>query len=483
MRCVDVMGFPHRRRNSAPGMCADRRSPARLATRRRAASAPAALVALALIASLIGAPARAGDVQTLNWLKTDAVEPAGAPAFNAALFANIEVQSSQDTPLLAGPWRGQPDLFNRFAPRFDDGQVLRSSLAGLSIHGRLMEGALDYRLTFLTGDNQILRNERGFYDGVYLRPIDASLTFNSLGLARLRLGLFRQPLGDEAASPQQRYIWPSHVAQQILQEGYFRSDNSVNGDPNFDLGPISGFRDIGLQVFDTIKTGNWEHTYALMLGRGTGVDPTLDQTGVDKYLYWSSERILGSTGKRRDGLKLYAWGQFGERELRAGPLQTEQEFNRRRLGIGATLRTGPWSLSGEWITAKGMIYHGSDGGTIPGRPSNDGTLVSGYNVLPASRADGWYLDLGYRVSEPFDLRLRYDVLNRGTDSPETEVKFQGLTIGGSYVFSPAAQLLFDVQLRRYSAPQQSGDSTTNRLLDGVDHRIGLRFIYRLGMTR
>lgn len=190
-----------------------------------------------------------------------------------------------------------------------------------------------------------------------------------------------------------------------------------------------------------------------------------------------------SAVEHRIGINVHRSRDRASRDLRAGPSQTKQEFDRRRAGIGATLRTGPWLLSGEWITAKGMIYHGSDGGTIPGRPSNDGSLISGYNVLPASHADGWYVDLGYRVSEPFDLRLRYDVLNRGTDSPETEVKFQGLTIGGSYLFSPAAQLLFDVQFRRYSAPRQSGGSTTNLLLEGVDDRIGLRFIYRLGMTR
>lgn len=477
------MALAHLQSDSAPEMRRDFGIPRKPVARHRAGSMPAKVVALALMVCVIAVPGRADDLQTLNWLMTDAVEPAKALAFNAALFANIEFQSSLDTPLLAGPWTGQPDLFNRFAPRFADGQVFRSAQAGLGMHGRLIDGALDYRLTFLTGDNQILRNERGFYDGVPARPIDASLTFNSLGPARLRLGLFRQPLGDEAVSPQQRYIWQSHVAQQIEQERYFRSDGSVNGDANFDLGPISAFRDIGLQVFDTFETGKWEHTYAMMLGRGTGVDPTLDQTGIDKYLYWSSERILGTSGKRRDGLKLYAWGQFGERDLLVGPLQTMQAFDRRRAGIGATLRTGPWSLAGELITAKGMIYHGSDGGTIPGRLSNDGSLVSGYNMLPASRADGWYLDLGYRVSEPFEFRLRYDVLNRGTDSPSTEVKFQGLTIGGSYAFSPAAQLLFDVQFRNYSAPRQSDSSITNLLLDGVDNRIGIRFIYRLGMTR
>ncbi|MBD3773132.1 MAG: hypothetical protein IE917_16795 [Betaproteobacteria bacterium] len=73
-----------------------------------------------------------------------------------------------------------------------------------------------------------------------------------------------------------------------------------------------------------------------------------------------------------------------------------------------------------------------------------------------------------------------DVLNRGTDDRDTEIRFQGLTIGGSYQFTPSAQLLFDYQFRRYDAPRLDSNSTTNSLLDGVDNRFGVRFIYQLG---
>lgn len=296
----------------------------------------------AALCSAVSAGSDAAPTRTLNWLMTDAVEPEGAPPFKGTVFASFEFQASQDTPILAGPWSGQPDQFNRFAPRFADGQVLRVPQAGITMRGRLLNGALNYRATVLTGDNQILRNEEGFYDNLYVRPIDASVTINAIPHARLRLGLFRQPLGDEAVSPQQRYIWRSHVTQQMVQERYFRSDGSVNGDPNFDLGPVSGFRDIGIQLFDSIDTGAWEHSYALMLGMGTGVDPSLNRTGLDNYAYWSSERILGQTGKWRDGLKFFAWGQSGERGLRVGPTQTKRDFNRQRAGLGVTLRKGSW---------------------------------------------------------------------------------------------------------------------------------------------
>ena len=347
----------------------------------------------------------------------------------------------------------------------------------LGAHGRLLDGDLSYRLSGITGENAIVRDLNGYY-GAVVRPLDASVTWQRIPHARLRVGLFHQPLGDEAVAPEQRHVNLSHVTQQIVQERYFASDGSVNGDPNLDRGPVSAFRDIGAQVFDAFETGPWEHTYALMLGRGTGVAPSLNHTGIEKYLYWSSERIFGGKGPQREGLKLYAWNQSGERALKVGAAQVEQDFARRRTGLGATLRTGSWSLAGEWIDARGMIYHGPDGGAIPGSISNNGALVAGYNVLPESKANGGYVDLGYRVLEPLELRLRYDILHRGADNANTEIRFQSVTLGGSYAFTRRDQIVFDYQIRRYDAPRLDASSPTNVLLDGMDDRVGVRYYHQ-----
>ena len=436
--------------------------------------------AAAICQGSILALALTGTAYGTNWLMLDATVPPATPALTGSLFASVEYQASQDTPLLAGPWAGQPDQFNRFAPNYEDGEVFRLSQAGVGLQGLLMSGAIAYRATLLTGDNAILRNERGFYDGRSIRPTDASITINSLPRAHLRLGLFRQPLGDEAIAPQQRYIWLSHVTQQMVQERYFRSDGSSNGDPNFDRGPPSGFRDSGIELFDSFVSGAWEHTYGAMLGLGTGVDPRLDHSELDQYVYWSSEWIFGKAGRLREGLKLYAWRQSGERTLRTGSSQLEQDFDRRRAGVGASLRSGSWFLASEWITAKGMIYHGPDGGTVPGRISNDGRLVSGYNVLPNSKADGGYIDIGYRLLPPLELLLRYDRLNRATDRRETEIRFEGMTLGLNYQMTSSIQVTADYQFRRYQAPRLAHDTTTNALLDGVDNRFGLRVAYQFG---
>lgn len=411
-----------------------------------------------------------------NWLMLDATEPANAPVLAASAFASIEYQASRDTRLLAGGWSGQPDQFNRFAPRYADGSVFQIPGAGVGVHGRLRSGALTYRAALLGGENPTVQNDGGF-----VQLTDASVAWHSLPHARVRLGLFRQPLGDEAISPQQRYLYPSHVTQQMVQERYFRSDGSVNGSANLDLGPVSSFRDIGVQVFDAFRAQEWEHTYAVMLGRGTGVDPSMNRTGGERYVYWSSEWILSGEGPQRNGIKLYAWDQRGQRRLLAGAAQLPETFDRQRGGVGASLRSAGWSLAGEWISARGLVYHGPDGGAIPGSLSNNGALVAGYNVLPKSKARGWYGDVGYRVLPPLELQLRYDVLNRGSDSASTEIRFEALTLGGAWAVAPATRLLFGYQFRRYQAPRLDGASATNLLLEGVDDRIGVRLIQQFSL--
>lgn len=414
-----------------------------------------------------------GPAHATNWLALEATEPPGAPKFAAYAALGAEYQASRDTPLLAGAWSGQPDQFNRFAPRYASGEVLQIPTAIAGLHGRLAEGQFNYRLAAISGENAIVRGLAGPY-GRGVRLLDASLTWNLVPHARLRAGLFRQPLGDEATDLQPRHVNLSHVTQQVVQERYFASDGSVDGDPNLDRGPVSAFRDVGVEVFDAIATGDWEHTYAVMLGRGSGVDPALNHAGIERYVYWSSERIFGGKAAQRDGLKLYAWSQSGQRRLEVGPTQAQQTFARRRFGVGASLRTGPWSVAAEWIHARGMIYHGPDGGAIPGSLSNSGALTASYNMLPASAAHGWYVDGGYRIGRPMELRLRYDVLDRGTDSPNTEIRFQGVTVGGSYALAAKTLLVVDYQIRRYNAPRLSAASATNLLLDGVDNRIAVR---------
>jgi len=123
-------------------------------------------------------------------------------------------------------------------------------------------------------------------------------------------------------------------------------------------------------------------------------------------------------------LKLTGWYQDGERELRIGAQQKTETFDRKRYGLGTVFRRGPWHVAGEWVKADGMIFNGTDGGAVPGSVGNQGNVIAGFNVLPDDDADGWYLDGGYRLFDKWELRARYDRLNRGTNEKEVERRFE-----------------------------------------------------------
>jgi len=239
---------------------------------------------------------------------------------------------------------------------------------------------------------------------------------------------------------------------------------------------LSGWHATGIQVFDAFKTGAWEHTYALMGGTGTGL-AIYNGSGdgrPDWYLYWSSELILSGKGAFRDGLKLTGWYQDGERELRVGAQQKTETFDRRRYGLGAVFRRGPWRVAGEWVRAEGMIPNGTDGGAVPGSVSNNGKVISGFNVLPNDEADGWYLDGGYRLFTRWELRARYDRLNRGTDRKQTERRFETMTLGLTYRHDKHVRVLADYEFRQVEAPGLSGGATPNRILSEVDDVFGIK---------
>jgi predicted porin len=155
-------------------------------------------------------------------------------------------------------------------------------------------------------------------------------------------------------------------------------------------------------------------------------------------------------------------------------MQTKQTFDRTRYGVGTTFRRGPWRAAGEWIKADGMIFNGTDGVAVPGAVSDNGQLVSSYNLLPRNEADGWYLDGGYTLFGSWELRGRYDRLNRGTDSSVTERRFDTLTLGVTYRFNQHLRVLADYQFRSVDAPGLAGNAVPNQILGNVDDLFGVR---------
>lgn len=410
-----------------------------------------------------------------NWITSTGMEAPGAPAWRFFGFLSAEYQQTGGTALPAGnPFAGKPNVLNQIAPELEDNAVVQIPFARAGVRGSLFGDKLNYFFTPLTGFNGITRNGGGI-----VKITDASVTLNLIPKARIRIGQFKHPTGEEGGKepPQQEFINPSDTTNQLLQERFFNSDGTPATDPNFDNGPVSGFRDIGVQVFDAIKLGEWEHTYALMLGQGNGILRGDNNSDKDLYLYWSSEWVFGGQGPKREGLKGYAFYQNGERRLRTGAAQAEGNFDRTRWGLGATFKKGPWYAAAEYVEADGMIPNGTTGVAVPGTLSNNGQQVSRNLLLPNDSANGYNFTAGYALNPDWELFLRYDRLNRGTDTALNERRFETWSLSTRYYFTKSIYAVASYEWRDFNAPRLADSAVPNVSLDTVDDRFALRLYW------
>ncbi len=421
--------------------------------------------------ALLMAPSAFG----VNWVMLQGTEPDTAPAIKPFGFIGIDYQSTAGSTIPAGPWKNQPLIMNEIGPQFEDSDAVQVSHLRLGLRGRLLDGKLNYWVSPLAGYNPI--SSQGTPN---VKFTEVSLTFNLIPHARVRVGQFMYAGSEEGLTPvvQRDYINVSQVSQQITNETYFDSDGAPMNDANDPTGPTSGWRDTGIQLFDSFKTGDWEHTYALMAGTGTGlaIYNGMGTGRPDWHLYWSSEWVFGGMGHTREGWKLTGWYQDGNREIRVGTAQREETFDRTRYGIGTTFRKGPWRAEAEWIGAEGMIYNGTDSMAIPGSIGKMGnkTVIASYNVLPDDEADGWYLDGGYSFLDKWEARIRYDRLNRGTASAEAERRFDTLTLGLTWRVHKQVRVMVDYQFRDVDAPRLASNDLPNQILEEVDDLLAAR---------
>ena len=418
----------------------------------------------------------AAPVHSANWLALQGTEPPDAKRIQVFGFIQPEYQYLDGTELKAGPFAGTPAATNLVAPDQDSSSMFTVRRARLGAHGVpfQQDDKINYFLLFEAGNNGITHNGGGS-----VRLTDASVALNHLQRARLRIGQFKYPGSEEGLMPIQsfNYVNYTNVSNVLMTERFFDSDGSVTtvgaNSPN---GPTGAFRDVGIQVFDWFDTGDWEHTYAAMVGNGNGIARGDNNDAKDLHLYWASELVLGGKGGRREGLKLYAWHQQGKRSLATGMAQTVSKFDRTRWGVGGTLQRGKYRAAAEYIRADGMIFSGTDGGAVPGTPNSTGTAVASNNVLPNDEADGWYVDVGYKVLPKLELDMRYDVLNRGTDTAAEERQFQTLTLGAQYFFDVHTKAILNYEFRDAEAPRLPADAVANQILESLDDRISVQLL-------
>lgn len=418
----------------------------------------------------------AGTAQAANWITLQGVEPGGAERANVWGFIQPEFQYTEGTKLKAGPWTGQDAAFNSIGPDLDSNSTfsVRRARIGVRGVGFPLDDKTNYFLLLEAGNNGITSNGGGS-----VRVTDASVTLNHIPHARVRVGQFKYPGAEEGLQAIHvfNYVNFTNVTDALLLERFFDSDGSVTtvgaNSPN---GPVGAFRDIGVQVFDWFNVNDWEHTYAFMVGNGNGIARGDDDDNKDIYLYWASAKIFGGKGGRREDWKMFAWYQDGKRTINAGTTQAEQEFDRKRYGIGTTYNKGKYRAAAEYVKADGMIFAGTDGAAIPGAMNNAGTAVASFNMIPDDEADGWYLDFGYQILPQLELDIRYDVLNRETETSANERKFETWTLGAQYFINKKTRITFNYEFRDREAPNLAASAVPNRILDGIDDRISLQLL-------
>ncbi|MDG6778784.1 porin [Thiomicrorhabdus sp. zzn3] len=414
----------------------------------------------ALLVALAGAFS-AQSVQAANWLMLQGTEKEHqAPRAKVWGFVQIDYQSTNDTKLKAGPFAGQSAAFNQLGPQLTTSQGFNVRRARIGVRGNNfpLDPKVNYFLLAEFGNNGITTGGKASQGQL----TDASVTLNHIPGARIRAGLFKTPGAEEGlqAIGVFNYINFTNVTDRLLLERPF--DNAADNTGR--SGPVGAFRDTGIQVFDAFRQGDWEHSYAVMLGNGNGLAMTDDNKHQDLYLYASTEKIFGdSKGARRHGMKFFAWMQDGKRTL-----DDVGTVDRKRAGLGTTYWDGKYRLAAEYITADGMIYGGTKGAGLPA----DGATFS---VLPDEKATGYYVDLGYRVLPNMELNLRYDLLDAATETDALHRELQTTTLGAQYFFNKKMSLKMNYELRNIDAPDLPSASPVHDILDSIDNRVSAQF--------
>ncbi|HKK13471.1 MAG TPA: porin [Gammaproteobacteria bacterium] len=441
------------------------------------------------VACAMGLLALGGTAQAANWLKLQGTErPSAVGRAHVWGFIQPEYQYTKDTKLPAGtPWAGTGAVFNQQRPDLSSNSsfnVLRARI-GVRGTGFPLDDKVNYFVLAEFGNNGITKPS-----SAAAQLTDASITLNQIPHARIRIGEFKYPGSEEGlmAIHVFNYINFTNVTNQMLLERHFAATTGANPHPygadsaNEMNAPVGAFRDIGVQVFDWFDVGDWEHTYAVMVGNGNGINRTDNNNNKDLYLYWSSAKIFGGKGPRRQDWKTYAWYESGKRTIGvySGSSLSEQTFDRKRYGIGTTFLKGRYRAAAEYMWGKGMIFNGTSGGAVPGTVATGGpgagSSVAYFNVNPNEKAHGWYIDGGYKVLPNLELDLRYDQYNRNTKVSADEREFKTTTVGAQYFFNKKSRMLVNYEFRSADAPNLPDSANPNKVLDSIDNRLSAQLL-------
>ena len=443
------------------------------------------LAAGVISAFTLGVPTQ--NVEAANWLMLQGTEKTGQ-AGRARLWGFIqpEAQYVEGTAVPAGPFTGGVMQPNTLGPDRKSRATMNIRRARIGVRGQgfPLDNKVNYFILAEFGHNGITVPAGGG-GATYLT--DASITLNHIPMARLRIGQFKTPGSEEGLQAIHvfDYINFTSGVDQLLLERFADGDGDTGSghhakgfaltpaDINKPNGGVGAFRDIGVQLFDTIKMKNNEMSYAFMIGNGNGINRQDNNNKKDMYGYLAYEMVFGGKGGRREGAKAYAWVHKGKRTLTTSGAG---EYDRDRSGLGFTFRKGPYRASGEYIMASGMILNGTDAGAVPGSvgAANGTTVYSDLGFKTDEEADAYYLHLGYAVMPKLELDVRYDVLNRGTKVAANERNFTTITIGAQYFLNKKTRITVNYEIR--SMEPGATNATATSIGENFDNRASVQML-------
>ncbi|MDT8404711.1 porin [Sulfuriflexus sp.] len=484
------------------------------------------LLAMCCAATLFGSVSSA---QAANWLMLQGTEHPKMPDHRLFAFVQPAWSASTGADKLEGligagaAANGSYAVPNTVTPDFDRTQSLYMRRARLGVRGRL-SGPLKNSFTAKINYFGMLALDDGLFNQNQFdtdrRPVSldhASLTFNHIPGARVRVGLFKNPSSEEifqGVNTIDFIEFSTFGATQVLENFYSGNTTLIGNNPAPAAGNaigtpqrsaygFSAARDWGIQVFDSFKVANksWDLSYAVKVGRGESISRGSDSdNNKELYLYASAEKLLpGGRGPKKNGVKMYAWHQSGERQFYTDT--TDKEFDRTRYGVGVK-GLGKFfgskykqRFAAELAYAKGMIFLGPVAG-VAGQTGNGyvGTVQLATDDANKSRGlqfeYGFYLDKNWQFDIRWAREQRLYSVATGID-PGNERELDETTLGVTYHFTPKTRLTFNYGFRDvkqpndYSAAFNGGNAGATAgannnvpiVIDSIGDRIGLQLTW------
>jgi hypothetical protein len=433
---------------------------------------------MTLAAACTAAMGIATTANAANWLMLQGTEPESA-APRVKVWGFIQAQYQKDnsdkcTDATCGPAADGYIPPKLIGPNLNDQQAFNINRARIGLRGQGMplDGKVNYFLLAELGNNGITAANDGSTN-----ITDASITLNHFDGARVRLGLFKTPGFEEGLQAIHvfDYVNFTTVGNQLMLErrpapgDVFKIPQST---PNADMSaystPVGAFRDVGIQIFDAFRDGDWEHSYAIMMGNGNGLNFGDNDDNKETYVYWSSEKIFGGKGPRREGMKIFAWHQDG---TRTNVYDKTEEQDRTRAGIGVKYLKKPFRVTAEYLSGEGMIFQGQH---RPG-PNPPATVANFNGTFNDLEAEGYYLDFGYYVpGTKWEVDVRYDSYTRDEGHQNSvagdESTFDTITLGAQYHINKKTRINMEYADRDF----ESDTNAVNVNLEGVKGRFAVQ---------